>query len=187
MYAHSSKIDHECNFVLHNIPWVSVSSLKELKCFLSSSLRLDVITAVGYFFRGKMKVCLQTDEELSNQLETELCKGNNMLWCEAAERSAATNKHGAPCNESENLDEEELVTNGGEDAWPKKKTKSLAEEKCKRVQKLVDELKTRHQPQFTGPQHRLWAIAIDVYQHGSMEVPRLSMSISMTVWKYLVQ
>ena len=52
VYARYSKNDHECNFVLHDVPRVS---LKELMSFLSSSLRLEVITAVGYFFKGKRK------------------------------------------------------------------------------------------------------------------------------------
>ena len=55
----------------------------------------------------------------------------------------------------------------------KKRKKSLVEEKRERVQKLVDELKAKHEGQFSGPQYQLWAEVIDVHQHDSMETPPL--------------
>ena len=170
VYSRSSK--KECNFVLRDVPQLSVMSLKELKSYLVSNLRLDVITAMGYFFKGKKKIWIQTDEELRKLVETELSRGKSMLWCETAD--AAPKRYRAASIDKENSDEEEL-TNDEEVTCtqPRKRKKSLAEEKRERVQKLVDELKATHQAQYSGPQYRMWAEAIDVNQHDSMDVPPL--------------
>ena len=47
---------------------------------------------------------------MENKVETELCKGKNMLWCEAADHSAAPNKCRGACNDNENQDEDPQTT-----------------------------------------------------------------------------
>ena len=53
------------------------------------------------------------------------------------------------------FDEEDLTDDQDKEIQPKrkKKTKSLAEEKHERIQKIVDYLKAKHGVQFSGPQY----------------------------------
>ena len=91
------------------------------------------------------------------------CKGT--LWCEAV---AQTSGRQVDCS-----DEEDLTDDQEEEIQPKRKnkTKSLAEEKRERIQKIVDDLKAKHGVQFSGPQYRLWAESIDINQHDSLDTP----------------
>ena len=75
--AQSSK--NECNFVLQNVPLSLLVSINELKTYLQSHLSLGVVMAVGYFYKGRKKIWLQRNQELTQLVEKELSCGKGAL------------------------------------------------------------------------------------------------------------
>ena len=124
--ARSKTSKSKWNFTLNNVPLSVLALIKELKAYLRSHLSLGIITSVGYFFKGRKKVWLQTKEELVQLVRKELTQGKGTLWCEAA---AQTSGHQVDCS-----GEEDLTGDQEEEIQPKKKTKSLGEEKCVTIQ-----------------------------------------------------
>ena len=149
MKVRAQSTKNECSFVLQNVPLSSIASIKELKAYLRLHLNLGVVTAVRYFYKGRKKIWLQTNEELTQLVGKKLSHGKGTLWCEAASHA---NEH--TVDFSVNSGEEDLTDDQGEEIQPKKKTKSLANEKRDR-ERLVDELKVKHGVQFSGPQYQL--------------------------------
>ena len=53
----------------------------------------------------------------------------------------------------------------------KKKKISALDEKADQVQNLADKLQAKHGDTFSRIQYKLWAVALDVKKHDSMERP----------------
>ena len=90
------------NFVLKKVPLALLGSIKQLKAYLRSHLNLGVITAAGYFYKGR-KIWLQTNEELTQLVGKELSRGKGTLWCEAASQDSG---HRVDCSGEEDLSDD---------------------------------------------------------------------------------
>lgn len=89
------------------------------------------------------------------------------MWCECGMKPRASEKRKV------DSDNELQHSEAAGDACSSiaKKWKSSHEDKMARVQEIFDKLKNKHGGKYTGPQYRLWAEAIDVNQHSSLDEP----------------
>ena len=57
-----------------------LTSIRELKAYLRSHLNLGVVTSVGYFYKGRKKIWLQTNEELTQLMKKDLSREKGTIW-----------------------------------------------------------------------------------------------------------
>ena len=151
----------ERNFILPEVAIHDISTLKDLKFYLTHKLPIGEIGSVGYVVRGRKKVWFHTDSELQKLIKSTLIKGKGALWCDGVMQST--------CNDDDVNPDEESASNISPAA---KKTKVTAmDERRERVQRLFEELKAKHGSAFSGPQYRLWAEAVASGSHASTEEP----------------
>ena len=78
--CHRSK--EERNFLLNEVDVDDISTIKDLKFFCERKLPAKNVAHVGYIMKGRIKICLQTDKELSEYIHSKLCRGKSSLWLE---------------------------------------------------------------------------------------------------------
>jgi len=132
---------------------------------------------VGYM-AGNQRICFREKDQIGPQL-LRLAKNGSQLWCEGLNpHSLKPRKRHAG---SASIVIEDSSTSDDDNDRPakahKKKNRSALDEKAERVQSLADKLQAKHGDTFNKIQYRLWAEALDVKKHDSMEHPPLG-----TIW-----
>lgn len=152
----------ERNFLLPEVDIHDISTLKDLKFYLTHKLPIREIGSVGYVVRGRKKVWFHTDSELQKLIHSTLIKGKGALWCDGIMQST--------CNDDDVNPGEESANNISPPAAKRTKVTAM-DERRERVQGLFEELKAKHGSAFSGPQYRLWAEAVASGSHTSTEEP----------------
>ena len=139
-------------FTLRNVDTAAVVSSQDLKKLIKESLHDDISSRdfdIGYM-QGSNVIRVRTKEDMS-EMWSEV-KKQGMLWCDGLiDAGSKANKSGrrGRCMSDEDSDDEPSVTQ------PKKKKKKVDNED--KVQKIVDDLKSKHGTQYTVMQLRIWA------------------------------
>ena len=103
--------------------------------------------SVGYM-KGSMKVSIRIPADMSD-VGQHVSRGENVImWCEGVEH----------CDGS---DSEEEIHNRRK----KRKKVSALEEKNKRIEEMVRNLRKKHNDRYTSIQYRLWSEMIDIGTH----------------------
>ena len=137
------------------------------KSVVSFQLNFDV----GYM-SGNQRICL-TERQIGS-LFPEIAKDGSQLWCEgiipldrvpSLKRKRSNTTHVVIDDSSGSDDDTELPPR------KQKPKRSAMDEKAERVQKLADKLQAKHGDTYNKIQYKLWAEAMDVNKHKSMERP----------------
>ena len=159
------------NYVIRNVKVGDISSNFLFKQFLVSEFGEEMCGEAGHldigYFKGNKRVWMRTNDDYLKTLE-KLRKGSTItMWCECGMKPRASEKRKVASDNE--LQHSEAV--GDACSSIAKKRKSSHEDKMARVQEIFDKLKNKHGGKYTGPQYRLWAEAIDVNQHSSLDEP----------------
>ena len=123
---------------------------------------------------GNQRICF-TEREISS-LFPGIARDGSQLWCEGITPQVDS----APSLKRKRSNATPVVINdssGSDDdntELPPRKQKlkrSAMDEKAERVQKLADKLQAKHGDTYNKIQYKLWAEAMDVNKHKSMERP----------------
>ena len=151
------KTKSEKNFFLNDVEEDDIATLRDLKLYCRRKLPIKEVVNIGYVMKGRLKICLKTDAELQDFLETKLRRGKGSLWLECI-----------ITNESDSEDECKV---GKTSRKTPKHTKTFMDERRERVQSLFTELQEKHGKTYSRPQYRLWAKAYVSGGHDSTESP----------------
>ena len=155
-------------FILRGVQPPTIGTLVTLRQCIFEQLGKDVVSFqlkfdVGYM-NGNKRICFRERDEIKLQLEN-LAKANGQLWCEGL----STPCHKRSTGSKSDSDDESTDLPPSKKHCPPKR--NAFDEKADRVQKLADELQTIHKDVYNKIQYKLWAEALDVKKHTSMEKP----------------
>ena len=137
------------------------------KGVVSFQLNFDV----GYM-SGSQRICF-TEKEIGS-IFPGIAKDGSQLWCEgilptdsvpSLKRKRSKNSTPVVIDSSDSDDDTEPPPQ------KQKLKQSALDEKAERVQKLADKLQAKHGDTYNKIQYKLWAEAMDVNKHKSMERP----------------
>ena len=126
---------------------------------------------VGYM-SGNQRICFREKNEIGTQLHKPAIN-SGQLWCEGIIPPSLKRKR------SDNSKPVVIESSSSDDdsVKPKRKQKkphlkrSALDEKAEQVQTLADKLQAKHGDTYNKIQYKLWAEAMDVNKHKSMERP----------------
>ena len=163
-------------YILKDIQPQRIRTLKCLREEIFEQLGKTVVNFqlnfdVGYM-SGNHRVCF-TEKDISSVFQG-IAKRGNQLWCEGIIQSEPSLKR-KRSNDSIPVVIPGDSSNSDDDIQPppqkQKPKRSALDEKAERVQKLADELRAKHGDTYNRIQYKLWAEAMDVNKHNSMERP----------------
>ncbi len=162
-------------YILKDIHPQTIRTLKCLREHIFEQLGKGVVSFqldfdIGYM-SGNQRICF-TEREIGS-LFPEIAKDGSQLWCEGiipldtvpSLKRKRSNTTPVVIDSSGSDDDTKLPPR------KQKSKRSAMDEKAERVQKLADKLQAKHGDTYNKIQYKLWAEAMDVNKHKSMERP----------------
>lgn len=145
-------------FTLRDIDPSKVDTCYHLKSLIRAQLQEDIRKGdfdVGYIQNSSV-VTLRSPEDMQ-EVWSSLSKGTKVtLWCDGLRGSASSSKSSRKRGKQQKQDDSEDEDSDAEpSSKSRKKTKN--EEKDQEIQKLIEDLKSTHNDNYTTMQYRIWS------------------------------
>ena len=163
-------------YILKNIQPQTIRTLKCLREEILEQLGKSVVSFqlnfdVGYM-SGNQRICF-TEKEIG-ALFPGIAKDGSQLWCEGVIPADSFRSLKRKRSSSTHVVIDDSSGSDADTELPPRKQKqkpSAMDEKAERVQKLADKLQAKHGDTYNKIQYKLWAEAMDVNKHKSIERP----------------